>query len=685
MRWIIRAVVGIMAVALLGAATLFILPAERIASVATDRIATATGREVAITGPVRPTLWPHLGIRAEGVRVGNPDWVAAGPLIAADALHVGVAWNSLFSGRITLEEAELIGPDIVLMRDASGLVSWDFGADSAEEGPEGQTMAEGADASGGLASIGFDRATITQGRVRWIDEAAGQDITVSDLSATVSLPQGAARASLVASADVNGAALSVEATVDGLTGLLAGQVRNATLALEWPGGAAGFEGVVATTPALAGAISLDATDMAPLLGLAGVAAPDVPAGLGRNRIAASGQVTVTEEGSAHLRDGRIRLDENEIAANLDMLPGDDRPMIRGRLAADRLALAGLAGGGGASRGDAGGGNGGWSRDPIDVSGLFAADAEVSVVVGALDLGHAMLEPVELNATLTRGRLVLDIARVAAFGGQLAGQFVVNGRGGLSVGGDLLLANVQLNPLLVNFAEWDRLEGSGSASLEFLGVGNDLAAIMDGLEGQGDLAFGAGAIRGFDLAGVIRNLDTSYQGEGQRTVYDRIEANFTIAGGILDNDDLLLDAPWGEVRGAGRVDLGAQTLDYRVIPGVLRDEAGVAGVQVPVLISGPWSGPRIRPDLEYLAQQELEEQRALLEAEAQERLEAEQARLEEEARNRANEALGLDIQEGDGRAEIEAQVEERINEQIGEQLLRLFGGAPAEEPVEQGVE
>jgi hypothetical protein len=56
----------------------------------------------------------------------------------------------------------------------------------------------------------------------------------------------------------------------------------------------------------------------------------------------------------------------------------------------------------------------------------------------------------------------------------------------------------------------------------------MATIMSGLQGQGDFAFGAGAILGFDLAGMIRNFDTSFRGEGARTVYDSVTANFVIS-------------------------------------------------------------------------------------------------------------------------------------------------------------
>jgi AsmA protein len=316
---------------------------------------------------------------------------------------------------------------------------------------------------------------------------------------------------------------------------------------------------------------------------------------------------------------------------------------------------------------------GWSTDPIDVSGLFSADGALALRVRSLDLGLAEIGPVEVDATLTRGRLVLDIGRVGAYGGLLAGEFVVNGRGGLSVGGDLSLAGVQLNPLLSEFAGFDRLEGSGNASFQFLGVGNDLATIMSGLEGEGDLAFGAGAILGLDIGGMIRNLDASFRGEGERTVYDSITANFTIDEGIVSNDDLLLDAPWGTVRGEGTVNLGARTVDYRVIPGVMRDETGQSGVEVPVLVSGPWSSLRFQPDLEYLAEQEFLEQRDRIAAEAEERLEAERERIEGEIRDRATELLGTETEAGDGREEIEGALQDRLADEVDDVLSDLLGG------------
>jgi AsmA protein len=663
MRWIIRIVGAVALIAVLAIGALVAVPSERIASVAAERLGAALGREVSLSGEVRPTLWPHLGVRAEGLRVGNPDWVTDGPLIAAEALSVRVPWSAVLAGEVQIDEITLLGPEITLVRAADGRTSWTMS--DAAPAPAGDGPASG----GAARSIGITAAEISEGALTYIDMAAGQSFRITDLDARLSLPSSGA-STLAGQARVNGTALSLEAEIAAVPALLNGSISGATLALDWTGGAVGFDGQIGLAPALDGQLSVEATDLGPLLAILGAAMPDLPQGYGRDRLALSGRVTLANEGSAHLREGRLQMDETELALALDLIPGDERPLIRATISGARLSLPeGEAGGAGSGGGAAPAQ--GWSRAPIDVSGLFAADAEIALAVDRLDGAGLSVGPADLRATLTRGRLVFDIDRITTYGGTLMGQFVVNGRGGLSVGGDLLLAGVQLSPLLTDLAGYERLEGTGSASLQFLGVGNDMATIMSGLSGEGDLAFGAGAIEGLDLAGMIRTLDTSYRGEGARTVYDEITANFTISDGVLSNDDLLLDAPWGEVTGAGTVDLGAQTLSYRLIPGVLRGEAG-ATIRVPILVTGPWSGPSIRPDLEYLAEQELAEERARLEAEARARLDAEAERLESEARERANELLGTEFDADTTGDEARSEIEQRLREEAEQQLLRLLG-------------
>lgn len=681
MRWVVRGIVALVVLAVLAVGALFAVPTERVASLLTDRISAATGRDVTIAGEISPTLWPNLGVRADDIRVSNPDWVIAGPMFTAQSMHVSVQLRALLGGELRLEQASLTAPEVTLMRAADGRESWSFGgrADSVD--------AEQSD-TGPLDAIGFDRATMSDGRVRWIDEVAGQDVVVSEIDAVLSLPSALAEATFDLSARVDGQTISLTAAVDGIGPLIAGEVRNAALDLEWDGGSAEFNGRLSLAPALDGSFDLSSQDLTPILALAGAEMPELSEGLGRERIEASGRVTLTDTGSMHLRGGNIRLDDNRFTSELDMLPGRTRPTVRGVLNAEDLSIALMD-----EDAPEQSGPGGWPVDRIDFTGLFAVDADVGMRLGMVDLGGAEIGPIEVDVGLQRGRLVLDIDRAGVYGGRLSGEFVVNGRDTGSVGGDLILTGVQLNPVLNDFAKWDRLDGSGSASIEFLGVGDDIATIMASLRGQGDLSLGAGAIRGFDLAGMIRNFDASFEGDGERTVYDGVSANFTISNGVLSNDDLFLEAPWGEVQGAGSVDLGVQELDYRVIPGVMRDADGQGGVQVPVRITGAWSSPRFRPDLEFLAEQELRETRERLEAEAQALIEADAERLEAELRARADALLGaasrdalLDGGDADASAGIGGDVDAVIDRVLGDtsgRVLQFLGGAPPQDAATEG--
>ena len=96
MRWIVRILGVVVLLVVVLVAGIFLIPTERIARLATDQFASQTGRGLEIGGPVRPTLWPTLGIRVEDVRLDNADWSDQGPMLQADrTLENGVFRNRM--------------------------------------------------------------------------------------------------------------------------------------------------------------------------------------------------------------------------------------------------------------------------------------------------------------------------------------------------------------------------------------------------------------------------------------------------------------------------------------------------------------------------------------------------------------------------------------------------------------
>ena len=326
-----------------------------------------------ISGDVRPSIWPTLGVRAEGVVIGNPAWVEDGPLLQAEVMHVGIGASALWGGRVQVQRFELVDAQIVLVRGEDGAVSWDFSGGEEVEAVNG----DGGSGGSGLENFSLDIAEITNGALFYRDSVAETELRISDVDMVLTLPSAEGRATLEGGAVMNGAAISIDGVIDGVGPLLEGDLRPVVLTARWTGGEAGFDGRVGLVPlGVEGTIALDATDLDPVMALAGQPALELPRGLGRDRIAMNAAVTLASEGSTHLREASIVLDDNRLTGDVDILPGDDRPMIRARLQGGALDLTGLSEGGAEAEGGAGAT--GWSRDPIDVSGLFGADADVAL-------------------------------------------------------------------------------------------------------------------------------------------------------------------------------------------------------------------------------------------------------------------------------------------------------------------
>ena len=80
---------------------------------------------------------------------------------------------------------------------------------------------------------------------------------------------------------------------------------------------------------------------------------------------------------------------------------------------------------------------------------------------------------------------------------------------------------------------------------------------------------------------------------------------TITDGIVRNQDLALKSPLLRVEGKGSVELPPRTVHYRVEPKAVASLEGqggksdVGGIQVPVIVEGPWDNLSYRPDLEAM--------------------------------------------------------------------------------------
>ena len=251
---------------------------------------------------------------------------------------------------------------------------------------------------------------------------------------------------------------------------------------------------------------------------------------------------------------------------------------------------------------------GWSDDIIDTTALGFADADLAVNLERL---------VYKNVKTGQGRLALALRdRVARatlediqlYDGHARGQLTLDGTGQIpTTAANLTLEGVATSPLLSDALGFDWLDGRALMTLALTGRGVSERQIIETLNGKVDLATANGAITGINIAKVLRSIEQVRlaaidRSPADRTPFSELAASFRIADGVAENQDLRLASPNVAVTGGGTFQLAERRLDYTVRGKVVANGAregaiiNLAGLEIPLRITGPWEKPTFTPDL-----------------------------------------------------------------------------------------
>jgi AsmA protein len=241
-----------------------------------------------------------------------------------------------------------------------------------------------------------------------------------------------------------------------------------------------------------------------------------------------------------------------------------------------------------------------------------------IQIDKLTIKKAKVQDVHLKVTAKNGIINLDPMTLNMYQGNLAGKASVDVRTDTPKSAiKLNVKNIQVNPLLQDVAEKDILEGATHAKLSLNMKGDNAARIKKTLNGGGKLTFKNGAIKGIDLASMVRNVKVAFglaekSAERPKTDFTELSAPFTIKNGLVNTPRTSLQSPLLRIIASGDADLVKETLDMRVEPKVVGtikgqgDKSERSGLMVPVVISGTFAQPKFRPDLKSAATQELKQ-------------------------------------------------------------------------------
>jgi AsmA protein len=256
--------------------------------------------------------------------------------------------------------------------------------------------------------------------------------------------------------------------------------------------------------------------------------------------------------------------------------------------------------------------------PLPLNKLDGITANGTLDIAKLKLKNLNLANAQVKVALAKGAQKNINLGASLYGGSLASATRIGPGARPTLAQTLKLASISAGPLLLDFMGKDYVSGTGNFALDVTSAGNTMSELKRALNGNVSFALQNGAVKGFNLAQIMRQGQAMYGGQqseqsgsSQQTDFTTMSASGKISNGVLHSDDLNAASPLLRLSGAGQVDLVNSTLDYTAKPTVVntatgqggKELASLQGVVIPVRVSGPFSAPKYQIDVAAALQQE----------------------------------------------------------------------------------
>ena len=624
LKWLLIVGGGVAALAI---AALLIIPlfvdVEKYKPEIEKQVSSAVGRPFAIKGPLTLSLFPWAGVAFSDLHLGSPPGFREKELLFVKSFDVRMKLLPLLSKEIQVQRFVIEGPKIVLEKDRAGRGNWE-GWGGPQEKPAPRTDAPPA--SKGpmeglpLRGLAVGEFAVRNGALVYIDQSSGSRREVSDLNLELKDVSLDRPIRLLLSAVVEMQPVSVEGQIGPvgpepgkgkiplnvsvkalkeLTATLKGHLQDAMSGPQ-------FDLALTVEPFSPRKIFTALKAPFPVA----TADPEALSRVGlRSKIQGSMQ-------QVKLADGALDLDESKLvfsATAKDFAKPDlTFDLTLDKINADRYLPPPAEKSGEAKK-----------EQPAPPKKTDYLPLRTLVVagkarVGALTAKGLKIQDINLTVTGRNGVIQIDPLLASLYKGTLSARAAADVRQDVPRSAvTLQVKNVEAGPLLQDYLKKDFLEGTANIDANITAVGDAPERIKRSLNGKGHAVVSNGAIKGIDLAGMVRNVTASFGlsqqgGEKPRTDFSELNAPFTVTDGVVNTPGTSLVSPLLRVLATGKANLVDESLDLRVEPKVvstLKGQGDVkerSGVTVPVLVKGTFSSPSFQPDLKGMLEKSLME-------------------------------------------------------------------------------
>lgn len=606
-RWVLLIGGGLIAAALTGAGLLAWLVSRVDVRTEIERaVESATGRDVVIAGDVGVIYWPVLGVRAGDITIANVEGGRAPAFIAADDIDVGIELRPLLDQEVHVRRLVLQRPRIALEIDAQAQPNWILAP----------RTVEGAPAPAGEGTVDVARARLrsirlNDGEVSYFDARRGEGWLIGDVDLRTALTALDAPMRAHGTIRYNDQRVELEMQIGQPGAAMRGQVtpisidiRSEMVNAEFDGQTIAASGELAGTmrangPSLRrlaawvgspiqGGVGLEQFAVTGRLGVGGGAYQFTNAGFQVDLVRGRGDFVLTEARGKPYLSGRLELFNFDLNPYLSSRPPPapaDAPQAAAATDPGASATAQIAAVEAPPRAvDV---LVAPSREPIDLSGLHAINADLEIVTAAVLVQHMRIDRARLNLVINEGYLAATLHNVSLYGGSGRGRLEVDAREPAGrVVQDLAFDNLNAQPFLADAINFPNVEGRLEGSLQIRTQGSNQDEFLSNLDGSAHVEIVSGTLHGVDLGGVATTIRNALRGEliapEARTEFQGASATFAIADGVFASDNLSFNTEDLRIPGIGLIDVPGRRLDLRLSP---RSPRG--GVAAPFSIRGPW--------------------------------------------------------------------------------------------------
>lgn len=283
------------------------------------------------------------------------------------------------------------------------------------------------------------------------------------------------------------------------------------------------------------------------------------------------------------------------------------------------------------------------ESPIDLSPLKALNLDGKLRIGSLIASNVKMSDVQMTIKAKDGNVEINPLLANLYGGSVRSVVTADANTN-AFAVKQSLSGVTVGPLLQDALSQDLLEGRGSVDLDLTAQGDTVGALIKSLTGDAGVLLKDGAVKGINLAQSLRgakdmlSLKRNKQAAAsptEKTDFSELKAKFRIDKGQARNEDLTLSSPFVRLNGAGSLNLVEGSVDYVANTSLVGTSTGqdgkaldeVAGITVPVRVSGPLTALKYELQFSDAIQQQ-----------AKQRLKAEETKLKQKLESGLTEKL-----------------------------------------------